>query len=65
MNERTSREIQTIMNMFRVVDVLVDHDGAQVTEISSELGLAKSTVEGSICTLLRFRTSPWESTRAT
>ncbi len=42
MNERRSREIQTIKNIFRIVDVLVDRDGAQVTEISSELGLAKN-----------------------
>lgn len=51
MNERTSREIQTIKNMFRIVDVLVDCDGAQVTEISSELDLAKSTVHQQLTTL--------------
>lgn len=52
MNERTpSRKIQTISNMFRIVGVLMDRDGAQVTEIADELDLAKSTVHQQLSTL--------------
>lgn len=52
MNERSSsRQIQTIVNMFRIVEALVDRDGAQVTEIATELDLAKSTVHQQLTTL--------------
>ncbi|AGB37073.1 IclR family transcriptional regulator [Natronococcus occultus] len=52
MNEQTpSREIRTITNMFQIVDVLMKQDGAQVTEIATELDLAKSTVHQQLSTL--------------
>ena len=52
MNEHgPSREIQTIKNMFRIVEILMERDGARVTEIASELDLAKSTVHQQLGTL--------------
>lgn len=46
-----SRSVKSIETMFRIVDALIEHDGARVTELSDELGLAKSTVHQQLATL--------------
>lgn len=48
MNERSVGAVET---MFRIVETLIEHDGAGVTELSTELGLAKSTVHQQLSTL--------------
>jgi DNA-binding IclR family transcriptional regulator len=54
MNERpSSRDVTAVQNMFDLVDVLMERDGAQVTEIADELGLAKSTVHQHLTTLCK------------
>ena len=50
MDER-SRSIRSIETMFDVVTVLVENDGAGVTEVATELDLAKSTVHQQLSTL--------------
>lgn len=46
-----SRAVRSIETMFRIVELLVEQDGAGVTEISRELDLAKSTVHQQLSTL--------------
>lgn len=48
------RSINSVETMFRVVEMLMELDGAGVTEISTELGLAKSTVHQQLATLLNL-----------
>lgn len=54
MNEtRDDRNVTAIHNMFRLVEILMERDGAQVTELAEELDLAKSTVHQQLSTLCR------------
>lgn len=48
MNERSVGSVET---MFRIVETLVERDGAGVTELANDLGLAKSTVHQQLSTL--------------
>lgn len=48
MNERSIGSVET---MFRIVEMLMELDGAGVTRIANELGLAKSTVHQQLATL--------------
>lgn len=50
MTEQT-RSVKSIETMSQIVDALVEHDGARVTVLSDELGLAKSTVHQQLTTL--------------
>lgn len=49
--DEPSRLVGSIETMFDIVELLVEHDGAGVTEISQELNLAKSTVHQQLSTL--------------
>lgn len=49
--DEPSRPIKSVETMFRIVETLVDRDGARITELSEELGLAKSTVHQQLSTL--------------
>lgn len=50
MGER-ERSVKSIETMFHIVEALIDRDGARVTELAEELGLAKSTVHRQLSTL--------------
>lgn len=45
------RAVKSIETMFQIVDSLIEHDGARVTELAQELDLAKSTVHRQLSTL--------------
>lgn len=45
------RSVKSVETMFRIVDVLMEHDGARVTDLADELDLAKSTVHQQLATL--------------
>ncbi|NIC01019.1 IclR family transcriptional regulator [Halobacterium sp. R2-5] len=49
--DELSRSVQSVETMFNIVELLVERDGAGVTEISQELNLAKSTVHQQLSTL--------------
>ncbi|MFC4437231.1 MULTISPECIES: IclR family transcriptional regulator [Natrialbaceae] len=50
-NDSRHRPVETVDTAFEIVDVLKRRDGAGITEIADELGLAKSTVHRHVKTL--------------
>ncbi|WP_049928970.1 IclR family transcriptional regulator [Halopiger goleimassiliensis] len=48
---RTGRRLKTLETAIELLDILSDADGCSLTEVSDELGLAKSTVHGYVKTL--------------
>ena len=55
MKERsTSRTVGSDRTLFRIIEALVELDGATVTELSVELGIAKSTIHQHLATLLEL-----------
>jgi DNA-binding IclR family transcriptional regulator len=50
--KRPKRPVKSTQTLFRIVEALEAHDGARVTELANELGLAKSTVHQQLSTLL-------------
>lgn len=49
--DEQSRSVKSIETMFRIVDAIVEHDGARVTDLADELGLAKSTIHQQLSTM--------------
>lgn len=49
--DEQSRSVKSVETMFRIVDALIEHDGARVTDLAGELDLAKSTVHQQLATL--------------
>lgn len=47
----TPRKIEAVQNTCRIIDILREHGGAGVTEISEELDFSKSAVHGHLATL--------------
>lgn len=45
------RAVKSVKTMFQLVNTLIEHDGARVTELAQELDLAKSTVHRQLSTL--------------
>ena len=55
MSEQTeSRTVGSDRTLFRIIEALLDLDGATVTELSAELGIAKSTIHQHLATLLEL-----------
>lgn len=50
-NDSGHRPVETVDTAFEIIDVLKRRDGAGITEIADELGLAKSTVHRHVKTL--------------
>lgn len=46
-------QINTIKKSIKIIDIISQHDGARVTEIAENLGMAPSTVHGHLATLER------------